>query len=346
MPPVNDTQLTEEQKTKAERDAEAAFSSGFKNVRGEEEKPDEEIKPDDDKPEEKAAAPAAVAKPEAAAPAADPWEGVSPIVREHLEKLGQLPDRLRNVEGHIGGLNSTVKQITTAAKAAATDKGAASPSEAQIAKAIDDDAEFARLTEEYPEWGNAINKQMAVMEKRIMQKVPQVNVDAIRKDILKDSPGSDQVLSQVEEVIPLYVKHPTWKKDIKSPEFHEWGLTGGPSVKDYNEFLNLGKTEPVKAKEMLNDFIRQFPNWWSEKGSKLESSSTDDAIALLDSYNEFKAAKAATPTPAEQSRRSKEKSQQRLSAATTPKGTQQPPQPGVSDEEAFNRGFKKQSRKA
>lgn len=317
----DDTQVeqTEEQKTKAEQDAEAAFSSGFKNIRGEsaEEKPkaEKEEEPKEEEIEDdkaKAAAPVAEVKP-AAQP--DPWEGVSPIVREHLEKLGQLPDRLRNVEGHIGGLKGTLNQMTVAAKAAATDKGAASPTEGQIAAAVADDAAFAKLKAEYPEWGNAIDQQMTVVEKRILQKVQKVDVSGLKNELTQESAKTAQQLraeisTEIKEEMRLERKYENWRDTVNSSEFTEW-LKAQPPV--------------VQA--------------------LTESARSQDAISLLDSFTEHQAAKAAITAPAEKSR-SKEKSQQRLSAATTPKGTAQPPQSGVSDEEAFNRGFKKHARKA
>lgn len=363
MPPIeNQVEQTEEQKTQQEKDADAQFSAAFDKARG--------VKPEDDKPEgektvkaEKAddesgkddrddkgaAAPAAAeAKPAAAASAADEWEGVPKVVRDRLQALDTMSTRMRNVEGHIGGLNGTLQQLAKAGKTAATDKGAASPTDAQVEAAINDDEQFAELKKQYPEWAVGIEKQMSVIvaraEKEILKKVQPIDADAMRNDARKVAAQTSQSL---EEVIPLYVKHPAWKKDINSPEFMEFALTGGPTKEEFAEFKQLESSNAAKAAERVNEFIRKYPNWWSDKGSRFIEGDVDESISLLDAYAEHRAAKAAsTDTPAEKSRR-EEKNQQRLKAATVPKGSQRPPTPGViSDNEAFERGFNKQARKA
>lgn len=317
MPPEN-TQLkqtteaqTEEQQEQASKEAETEFSSGFKKVRGDKLADDKGDKEEKDDEPAKAAAPAA-ATPEAAAPAADEWEGVSPAVRKRLESIDAMATRVRNVEGHIGGLNSTIKQLSNAGKAAAEDKGAAAPTDAQVATAAEDDAEWAKLREDYPEWAGGIDRQMAVIEKRILQKSqPQVDVGALRNELSAESAKQrEEIRAEIREEMRVERKHPDYLDTINTPAFLEWFKAQPPVV------------------QALSDSPR-----------------SKDAISLLDSYTEHKAAQAAsTETPAEQSRR--EKTDKRLKAATVPKGSQQPPPPSaISDDEAFTRGFKK-TRKA
>jgi hypothetical protein len=92
---------------------------------------------------------------------------------------------------------------------------------------------------------------------------------------------------------------------------------------------------PVKADQFFAAFAQRYPQWWTEKGSHMASSSAKDAIALLDNYeasNKTVQAKAVQ----------QEKSTQRLQAAITPQGVSAPPGQPTQDEEAsFAKGYKR-----
>lgn len=302
LPADADRQPTEEELKQQEQEAEEGFASGFAKVSGnkEEEPPKEEPDPkeEDDEPKEEEEDDDEPKPADDEPPADDPLKSIQ-------EQLTAITNWQRNIGGQVGGLADQVKRMSATAKAAATSQGADSPDPDKVEAAIGDAEEWGKLKAEYPEWTEGFEKQMSVLEKRVLQKVPQVDTEALKTELRQETGKS---VEDLEKVLPVYIKYPGWKKDINTQEFKAW--------------------LPAQPQEIL---------------ALAESDDPEDAIQLLDKYEEHKAAKAAeTNASAEKDRRHK-KNQQRLDAATTPKGAGEPPQKGLSDEEAFERGYKKQA---
>lgn len=220
---------TDAEKAAATAEAEAGFAAGFGKVHGgpKVEKPAEDqtdtttdtttgaapaaeagAKPDDKAP---AAAPAA-----AAAPVEDPWKDVPKVVRDILEPLG---DKLRNIDGRIGGLNGGVKELKTAleARASVTGTGAA-PTQTEVAGAAASSEKWKKLKEDFPEWAEA-------MEERLAQggKPAAVDVEGLKRAVTGDVQAKiDAGVDQAEERAFVRLKHPDWRKTINSAEFTTW----------------------------------------------------------------------------------------------------------------------------
>lgn len=272
------------------------------------------------KPDESAAQ--AAPDPGAATAVEDPWKDVSPAIKKAFDdlstKIGNVEHMTKSSAGRVGALQSALDE----ARKVTHKQGAASPSDEQVQAAAADSEGWNKLRDQYPEWVSSFEKQMNLVEQRILQKVPKVDADAIRNDAQKGM--------VTEEVIPIYVKHPTWKKEINSDGFKEFALAGGPSKEEYAEYKQLETSGGAKATERVNEFIRKYPQWWAEKGHAFFEGSVDDSIALLDSYTDFKAAKAAEQDPpADKGRQEK---QQRLAAAVAPTKGAHKPKPTVKTE--------------
>lgn len=299
-------QQTDEQAAQATQDAEDAFAKGFNSVAG---KPDSGEEGTETQsaatPEPGAAAEQqeqlAAADAAAGDPAVDEWAGVPPKLREKMEALESLPGQVRNLAGHIGGLNNGVKELKAAldtAKAAST-TGKDAPTQDAIASAAGSSEKWDRLKEDFPEWAEGIEERLA---KSGGGKA--VDVDALRRDVTGDiesivSAGVDVA----EERAFVRFKHPDWKNTVKTPEFKAWL-----------------ETQPKDIKSLT--------------GSAL----ADDTIKVLDSYGSHRQTLAATE--ADRARK-----QRRLQGATTPGGkTSGVTATGISDEQAFERGYKKVAR--
>jgi hypothetical protein len=235
-----------------------------------------------------------------AEPAKDPWDGVPEIVRTQLEALASLPQQIRNLAGHLGGMKGQLTEAITAAKAAAETKGEATPSDKQITAALADPKAMERLMEEFPDFAGPVAAELRALHDKLDKRGTDSKVDVTTlKGEVKAEVRRELAEETVEEA------HPGWLKTVQTSEFATW--------------LN---TQPADVKALAG----------SERAR--------DAIKLLDTYTEHgKAQKTTSPN--------KDAQRARLHSATTPRGTSSTAAPSaISDEEAFNRGFKKVRAKA
>jgi hypothetical protein len=134
--------------------------------------------------------------------------------------LNQLAGRVRNTEGHIGGLNSAIKQqIETARKV--QESGAQAPSASEISAAQANPEIYKNLEAEYPEFAKAMKP---VMEAEIAAQVA-----ALRKQMPQQQPApsqdnllSRQELEQFKAELRVESKHPGWQATAAKPEFAGW----------------------------------------------------------------------------------------------------------------------------
>lgn len=287
-----------------EREAEEAFASGFKKVAGNGN--DADTTTDDTTTgttgaaadTKTAAAPAGekktdtAAAPAAAAPAKDPWEGVPLVVRQEFEASAK---RLRNIEGHIGGITSKLDTAISTAKTAAEKKGADAPSKTQVQAAMADPEAWTRLKEDFPDWAGPMEKELNAIRAQLAATGGTVDVEKVRQSI---APDLKAVAREAREFAKVDIKHEGWEETVKTPQFADW----------------LG-TQPADVKALAD----------SDRGS--------DAIKLLDAY---------TAHQAEAGKKTGKKTD-RLAAAAVPdgRGGGDVATGGISDEEAFNRGYKR-----
>ena len=130
--------------------------------------------------------------------------------------LGQVTQRLRNAEGHIGGLGSQLKQqLATAHQVAA--KGGEAPSPGEIRKAQSDPEAMARLKADYPEFADAmesaLNERLSTLEQQLKQ----------AQQPAQAQPGvSPDEIAKLRAEMAVEVRHPGWQDRVKTPEFVGW----------------------------------------------------------------------------------------------------------------------------
>lgn len=306
-------QNTNDQLPTEEEEEQAAFEAAYT---GEDSGSSAVVEPTPAKDDQDDGANAVAKAAEAAVKPDVPPAGAKPVEPDRFDAFEKrVQGWMREQGGVIGGLKDQMNRMSNAARTTAAAQGAASPTKEQIEAATQDSENWEKLKTDYPEWATAFEGQLSIAEKRILGKIPKIDADAIRSDAVKASSESARSqVSQFKETIPLYVKHPEWETTINTPEFHEWVLSGGPSVQEYAAYKQLEATEPAKAGAAVNELIRKYPNWWSDKGSKLFDGSIKDSISLLDTYTEAAKA-AATDTPADKGRQA---NKARLESAITP----------------------------
>lgn len=305
---------TPEQIKAEEAEGEAAFAAGVANVRGEDKPAEGDTTKTGATEAEAAAAAKATAEAEAKAKAdaeakaaaekaaADPWNEVPAIVREEFKKFGDgVTSQMRNLAGHIGSFKQQLEKISTTAKAAADDKGAAAPTKLEIAEALADPEKWKQLQEDFPEWMTPVaaeftrlRKEMAAVAKSAQERPAPVAAAAAAEPV-----NTAAIVAEAEERAYVRFKHPDWKAICASPEF---------------------------AKDWL-------PKQSEEIRAKAASESADDAIAVFDAYKTHRQKLADEAA-------GKARQEKRLAAAVPAAGSAEPPAAGISDDEAFERGVK------
>ena len=127
--------------------------------------------------------------------------------------LSQVTQRLRNAEGHIGGLGSQLKQQIQAAQQV-TAKGGDAPTATEIRDAQRSPEAMARLKSDYPEFAeameSALNERLSMLEQKIAQPVslpPAVTPEDI---------------ARLRSEITVEVVHPGWQSRVQTSEFMGW----------------------------------------------------------------------------------------------------------------------------
>lgn len=156
-----------------------------------------------------------------------PEQGDAPVSAEQqwLDKiagletqLSQMHQRLRNAEGHIGGLNSQLKQAQTQVKA----EGGDAPTASEIREAQKSPKAMEELRRDYPEFAKAmedvlqadraeLNSRLAAMERRVAttQALAQPGISAAD-------------LQRVRAEVQVDIRHPGWQEKVARPEFTGW----------------------------------------------------------------------------------------------------------------------------
>ena len=219
--------------------------------------------PPSDAPEEPPADPATPAEPADLAPADPPAD--APKGSEEpaqtgeqllLDKiagleamLGQVTQRLRNAEGHIGGLGSQLKQQLQAAQQV-TSKGGDAPSAGEIRAAQSNPEAMARLKADYPEFADAmesaLNERLGAIEQQLKQQSQQP---------AQQTGASQDEIARLRSEMAVEIRHPGWQDRVRTTEFVGWlqrqprevqMLAASDSPQDAVRLLDL-HTEATKA---------------------------------------------------------------------------------------------------
>lgn len=295
---------TPEQVQQQETESNAAFSRGFNAARGAEVKT-EAPKVETPKVEE-SAAPVKSEEP----PKKDEWEGVPPIVKaqfdslqSRLQTVDKHGERLRNMEGVLGGINTQLKTALAAAKAVEKAGGDA-PTPEQVKAAATSAERMARMKEDFPDFAEEFAGMKA--ELASIKGAPPVDVDAklseverkAQERIAQAEAKADARAQESRQLARIDLAHPEWEDTIRSPEYDAWW-----------------KTQPADIKALDH------------------SNKASDVIRVLDAYavHRKKAQAAAEKAAADKAR---------LKNAETPKGVAVTAST-LPDEEGFKRGFKR-----
>lgn len=129
--------------------------------------------------------------------------------------LGQVTQRLRNAEGHIGGLGSQLKQQVQAAQQV-TAKGGEAPSAGEIRAAQVSPEKMDALKRDYPEFADAmesaLNERLSALEQRLAAVPQQAQQPAVSHD----------EIARLRSEMAVEIRHPGWQDRVQTPEFVGW----------------------------------------------------------------------------------------------------------------------------
>lgn len=155
------------------------------------------------------------------APEDDPYAGLPQKVRDEIfglrNTVQQLSGRVRNAEGHIGGLRTQLQRDLQAAATAAAKAGSDAPTSEQIGAASKSPAALAKLVEDYPEFGGAVKEAMDAQA----QEIAALRETITRRPQVDEGQATAALKDQLID-LTIRTKHPAWKQDVTAPDFDQW----------------------------------------------------------------------------------------------------------------------------
>lgn len=204
----------------------------------------------------------------------DPWAGVSPALRETIEKisgkvssLDSYETRLKQTERRIGSIQNEFH----AARKAADDENKSSktktaPTDKEMKDAAGDTEAWENLKEEYPVWAEAIEKKIAASSAEFSDKLP--DFSGLKTDIDQIRQGQDRMMTKAEvEVRLVRFAHPDWEKTVKTREYKDWLKAQPQDIK-----VKCDSEEAEDAIFVLN----QFKEFQSKKKTPEEIATARD----------------------------------------------------------------------
>ena len=131
--------------------------------------------------------------------------------------LGQVTQRLRNAEGHIGGLGSQLKQQQQVAAQVAA-RGGDAPTASEIRDAHHSPAKMEALKKDYPEFADAmesaLNERLSGLEQQLKAQLQQ--------PAQQPNGVSHEEIHRLRSEMAVEVRHPGWQDRVQTPEFTGW----------------------------------------------------------------------------------------------------------------------------
>lgn len=127
--------------------------------------------------------------------------------------LGQVTQRLRNAEGHIGGLGSQMKQQLQMAQQVSA-KGGEAPSASEIREAQSSPKAMEALKRDYPEFAEAMEAALNEQLQALKAAMPQPQ---------QQQPGvTPEEINRLRAEMAVEIRHPGWQDRVRTPEFMGW----------------------------------------------------------------------------------------------------------------------------
>lgn len=231
-----------------------------------------------------------------AKPEADPWAGVSPMLKESMDKISsriegfsEMETRLKQTERRIGAIQNEADAVRRAA-GEATAKAAEAPTAEQIAEAEETKEEWKELKEDYPEWAKAIESKLSAQRTEFQESLP--NTAKVEGDVASLKTQIDELTTTLQKS-QISAQYPEWEDTISTQEYRSWisaqsaemkVLTTSYAAKDALKVLDAyaGQQAKKTPAEVVAERQRRLrsaasiPNTTAGKQTKSEADQTDD----------------------------------------------------------------------
>lgn len=245
----------------------------------------------------------------------DPWEGVSPVLKEQFESLqtkvndyDAMAERLKNAERRIGGITNQLheeKKAAEAAQEAAQQEKDSAPSKEEIDAAAKSKEEWDGLRKDFPEWAKAMDNRLAAERADIDRQMSTTKglQEKINKleEIVQNNPAVTESISGLQRQINeemVSIRHPGWRDMIKTKEFGEF----------YQTLNDQDKQRYTSDK--ASDAIYLLDLYTSKKDGKKPDEIADKRRERLDASELPPSGKRSTPKKSEKDMSDQEYRQQ------------------------------------
>jgi hypothetical protein len=238
------------------------------------------------------------AAPSDETPAADdPYAGLPESVKHELAglktMLAKANDRLRNTEGHIGGLKTQLQQLAAQAKPAAAD----GPTAAELKAAQGSNEAMAKLLDDYPDLGASFKGALEEAVRPLQEQLKSLT----GKEPVQGVTSSD--LTKLRAELTVEARHPGWQERVRTAQFQGWLqsqprevqlLAASDSPQDAIRLLDLeveaGKSAGQQRTQRLNSAAAMPTGRASAQRAKpVESMTKEEYWAYLDNLESQKA---------------------------------------------------------
>lgn len=196
----------------------------------------------------------------------DPWKDVPQVVRERLEKSEQFErttgESLRNIGTTLQSLPQQIKDATAAATAVVKAAGGEAPTKTEVAAATKSSDKWTRLKEDYPDWAEAMEEQLADVRASLPASAPAPDVAAITGQIEGNltkaiRPALKAVETRARQLALLDFYHDDWEEIARSEPYAKWldaqpadvkALEKSPLAREGKKLFDLFKADAKKAK--------------------------------------------------------------------------------------------------
>ncbi len=260
-------------------------------------------------------------------PEPKPWE----------KGLSDISDRLRGLEGNIGGVMEKLNGKPAAADTATGGTGTDTLTQ-RVDAQLKHMKEIEGTVENFEDMKPFMDELLSIREDLAKQGGGGVTLEDLDARI-------EASRNEGRQLAYLDTNQPDWEKKAATPEFKAYILDGGPPAEQYNAYRVKLKTGQQgdqaamgEALKMETQFESDHPTWWKAKGTHLFSDLATDSVQMLNNFDtHVKNAKQRQ----DQTTRNKK----RLSAASEPNTAGgSDTTAGKSDEEAFLGGHSKVSK--
>lgn len=171
-------------------------------------------------------------------------------------QLGQVTQRLRNAEGHIGGLGSQLKQQQQLA-AQVSARGGEAPSAGEIRAAQGSAKAMESLKRDYPEFAEAMESALHEQLEALKASMP---TQQAQTGVTPDD------INLMKAQLAVEIRHPGWQERVQTPDFHGWLTRQPPEVQ-----LLAASASPRDAIRLLDLHSEALKSATSQRTQRLNA---------------------------------------------------------------------------